>query len=94
MCSRYGKLAVPGVLTPTEIITAYEAGAQVVKIFPARAFGPDYIKDLKGPLNHINIIAVGGITIENTADYLLAGAIGVGVGSELVNLKLNRNRSF
>lgn len=88
VCNRYGKLAVPGVLTPTEVVNAIEAGAQIVKLFPARAFGPVYIKDLKGPLNQVEIMAVGGITIENAGEYIKNGAMSVGVGSELVNAKL------
>lgn len=70
VCNRYGKLAVPGVLTPTEVVNAMEAGAQIVKLFPARAFGPVYIKDLKEPLNQVEIMAVGGITIENAGEYI------------------------
>jgi len=88
VCNRYGKLAVPGVLTPTEVVNAMEAGAQIVKLFPARAFGPVYIKDLKSPLNQVEIMAVGGITIENAGEYIKNGAMSVGVGSELVNAKL------
>lgn len=88
VCNRYGKLAVPGVLTPTEVVNAIEAGAQILKLFPARAFGPVYIKDLKGPLNQVEIMAVGGITIENAGEYIKNGAMSVGVGSELVNAKL------
>ncbi|MGE5604746.1 MAG: bifunctional 4-hydroxy-2-oxoglutarate aldolase/2-dehydro-3-deoxy-phosphogluconate aldolase [Bacteroidota bacterium] len=88
VCNRYGKLAVPGVLTPTEVVNAMEAGAQIVKLFPARAFGPVYIKDLKSPLDQVEIMAVGGITIENAGEYIKNGAMSVGVGSELVNAKL------
>lgn len=88
MCSRYGKLAVPGVLTPTEIITAWQLGAQLVKIFPARAFGSAYIKDIKAPLKQIEIMAVGGINIANAAEFIKSGAMSVGVGSELVNRKI------
>ncbi|WP_313560007.1 bifunctional 4-hydroxy-2-oxoglutarate aldolase/2-dehydro-3-deoxy-phosphogluconate aldolase [Ruminiclostridium cellobioparum] len=88
MCSRYGKLAVPGVLTPTEIITAWELGAQLVKIFPAGALGPTYIKDIKAPLKQIEIMAVGGINISNAAEFIRSGAMSVGVGSELVNRRI------
>lgn len=70
MCNRYSKLAVPGVLTPTEILTAWEAGAQLVKIFPARAFGPKYIRDIKGPLPQVEMMAVGGVSLENARDFL------------------------
>jgi 2-dehydro-3-deoxyphosphogluconate aldolase / (4S)-4-hydroxy-2-oxoglutarate aldolase len=88
ICNRYSKLAVPGVLTPTEIVTALEAGAQVVKLFPARAFGPAYIKDIKGPLKQAEIMAVGGITLENAEEFIRNGAMSVGIGSELVSAKL------
>lgn len=88
MCSRYGKLAVPGVLTPTEIVTAWQAGAQLVKLFPARAFGSAYIKDIKAPLKQIEVMAVGGINVANAAEFIRSGAMSVGVGSELVNRKI------
>lgn len=88
ICSRYSKLAVPGVLTPTEIATAWQAGAQLVKLFPARAFGATYIKDVKAPLKQIEVMAVGGISIANAAEYIKSGAMSVGIGSELVNSKI------
>lgn len=85
MCNRYSKLAVPGVLTPTEILTAWEAGAQLVKIFPARAFGPKYIRDIKGPLPQVEMMAVGGVSLENAEDFIKNGAFALGIGSCLVN---------
>lgn len=85
VCNRYRRLAVPGVLTPTEIVTAMEAGAQIVKVFPARAFGPGYIKDIKGPLKQVEIMAVGGVTVDNCAEFIKSGAMSLGIGSELVN---------
>ncbi|MGG0451786.1 bifunctional 4-hydroxy-2-oxoglutarate aldolase/2-dehydro-3-deoxy-phosphogluconate aldolase [Priestia megaterium] len=85
MCNRYGVLSVIGALTPTEILTAYENGADVVKCFPANSFGPSYLKDLKGPLSHIPIIPTGGINVENVNEYLDASGIAVGLGSSLVN---------
>src|SRR5690554_1957624 len=84
-CNRYSKLAVPGVLTPTEILTAWEAGAQLVKVFPARVFGPKYIKDIKGPLPQVEIMPVGGISQENASDFMKNGAYALGIGSALVN---------
>lgn len=87
MCCRYSKIAVPGVLTPTEAVTAWQAGARIVKLFPARTFGPGYIRDIRAPLDQIEIMAVGGIGAANAADYLKAGAMSVGIGSELVNKK-------
>lgn len=88
VCNRYNKLAVPGVLTPSEIVNAMEAGAHIVKLFPARAFGPAYIKDIKGPLKHVEIMAVGGITLENAREFIRHGAMSLGIGSELVNARL------
>lgn len=80
-----GMGAFPGAMTPTEIVTAYQAGADAVKLFPAGSLGPEYVKAVKAPLSHIPLIAVGGITEKNCADYLAAGAIGIGVGGSIVN---------
>jgi 2-dehydro-3-deoxyphosphogluconate aldolase/(4S)-4-hydroxy-2-oxoglutarate aldolase len=80
-----GLCAFPGAMTPTEIVMAYNAGADVVKVFPASNLGPAYIKALKSPLSHIPLMAVGGINEKNVADFLHAGCIGVGVGGNLVN---------
>lgn len=83
-----GKISIPGALTPSEIVTAYEAGADIVKLFPAAVFGPAYFKAVKAPLKHIPVTAVGGISPENIADFLAAGAVGAGVGGNLVSPKL------
>jgi 2-dehydro-3-deoxyphosphogluconate aldolase/(4S)-4-hydroxy-2-oxoglutarate aldolase len=88
ICKRYSIPVVPGAYTPTEILTAWEAGANAVKVFPASVSGPAYIKAIKGPLPQISLSAVGGVTIENTADFFRAGVDFVGVGGELVNQKL------
>jgi len=79
-----GALALPGALTPTEIVTAWRAGADVVKVFPARAFGPRYIADLLAPLPQIPLMPTGGVDETNVAAYLRAGAVGVAVGGTLV----------
>ncbi|HYE82068.1 MAG TPA: bifunctional 4-hydroxy-2-oxoglutarate aldolase/2-dehydro-3-deoxy-phosphogluconate aldolase [Clostridia bacterium] len=92
--NRYDKLAIPGVFTPTEILLAYEAGARVVKVFPIRSLGAGYIKDIKGPLNHVNIIPVGGITVENAKEYISSGAYAVGIGSNLVRKELITENKF
>jgi len=84
-CNRYSRLAVPGVLTPTEILTAWEAGAQLVKIFPARVFGPKYIQDIKRPLPQVEMMPVGGVSLKNAADFMKNGAYALGIGSALVN---------
>lgn len=87
LTNRYNVLNIPGVMTPTEILTAYEHGAKMVKIFPANTFGPDYIKNILGPLPHVQAMVTGGISIENMNDYLAKGAVAVGIGSSLVNTK-------
>ncbi len=89
MVKRYSKVICCGALTPTEVVTAWEAGADVVKIFPANCVGgPKYIKALKGPLPHIEMIPTGGVNLETTGEFLKAGACAVAVGGELVDGKL------
>lgn len=85
---RYGKVSIPGAMTPTEILKAYELGADAVKVFPSQGLGPNYVKDLKGPLPHIPLIATGGIDLKNIAEYFKAGVIAVGVGGALINKKM------
>ena len=85
MCVAAGLVAMPGAFTPSEIVAAHEAGADVVKIFPIRALGPQYVKDVLAPLKHISLMAVGGVNPDNAADYLKAGCVGVGAGGSLVN---------
>lgn len=80
-----GMLSFPGALTPTECAFAKECGADIVKVFPAGELGPGYIKAIKAPLSHIDFMAVGGVSEKNAADFLRAGAVGVGVGGNLVN---------
>ncbi len=89
MAKRYSKVICCGALTPTEVLTAWEHGADVVKIFPANSLGgPKYIKALKGPLPHIEMIPTGGVNLETVGDFLKAGACAVAVGGELVDAKL------
>jgi 2-dehydro-3-deoxyphosphogluconate aldolase/(4S)-4-hydroxy-2-oxoglutarate aldolase len=88
MCHRYSVAALPGALTPTEIVTAWEAGADVVKVFPAGAMGgAKYLKSLKGPLPQIEMIPTGGVSLGNAKEFLEAGAYALGVGSDLVDAK-------
>ncbi len=88
ICQRYSKVIMPGALTPTEVITAWDAGADMVKIFPAgNVGGPSYIKALKAPLPQVLMVPTGGVSLENTAAFLRAGASAVAVGSELVSRK-------
>ncbi len=89
MAKRYSKVICPGALTPTEVVTAWQAGADVIKIFPADSVGgPKYIKALKGPLPHIEMIPTGGVSLTTCGDFLAAGACAVAVGGELVSAKL------
>lgn len=86
MAQRYSKVIVPGALTPTEVVAAWEAGADAVKIFPAGAMGgAKYIRALRAPFPHIEMIPTGGVNLETAADFLKAGACAVGVGNELVD---------
>jgi 2-dehydro-3-deoxyphosphogluconate aldolase/(4S)-4-hydroxy-2-oxoglutarate aldolase len=94
LCRRYSIPVMPGAYTPTEILTAWEAGADMVKVFPASIGGADYIKAIRGPLPQIHLTAVGGINLSNTADFFRAGVEAVGVGGELVSQKLLDGRDF
>jgi 2-dehydro-3-deoxyphosphogluconate aldolase/(4S)-4-hydroxy-2-oxoglutarate aldolase len=88
MARRYSKVIMPGALTPTEVLTAWEAGADIVKIFPAgNVGGPKYIKALKGPFPQIEMVPTGGVNLETAGDFLKAGACAVAVGGELVDAK-------
>lgn len=89
-----GKVSIPGAMTPTETAFAYQCGADIVKLFPAGLLGPAYIKAVKTPLKHIPVSAVGNITIENCADFIQAGAVGVGVGGNLVSALLVNEGCF
>ncbi len=95
LVKRYSKVIVPGALTPTEILTAWEAGADAVKVFPCgNVGGAKYIKALKAPFPHIELVPTGGVTLENAADFLKAGACAVGVGAELIDAVNIRHGNF
>ena len=85
LCQRYDKIVVPGAYTPTEILAAWEAGADMVKVFPAGVGGPGYIKAIGGPLPQIELVPTGGVSVENAAEFIQAGAIAVGIGGKLVD---------
>jgi len=88
MCHRYGIAVLPGALTPTEIVTAWEAGADVVKVFPASALGgAKYLKSVKAPLPQVEMIPTGGVSLATAAEFLEAGAFALGVGADLVDTK-------
>lgn len=84
-CVARGLVAMPGALTPSEAVAAWEAGARFVKIFPAGSLGPGYVKAVRAPLAHIPMLAVGGISPDNVADFMRAGCVGAGVGGNLTN---------
>jgi 2-dehydro-3-deoxyphosphogluconate aldolase/(4S)-4-hydroxy-2-oxoglutarate aldolase len=94
LCQRYDKLVMPGAFTPTEALTAWEAGADIVKIFPAEVLGPAYFKALRGPLPQIRLMPTGGVDLNTAAKFLQAGACCLGVGSQLVDPKLVAARQF
>jgi 2-dehydro-3-deoxyphosphogluconate aldolase/(4S)-4-hydroxy-2-oxoglutarate aldolase len=83
-----GAAAMPGCFSPTEILAAWEAGADVVKVFPATALGPAYFKDLRGPMPQVRLMPTGGVSLENAAEWIRAGAVAIGVGGALVDPKL------
>ena len=88
MCRRYSIPVMPGAYTPTEVVTAWESGADMVKVFPASFGGPGWIKALKAPLPQVELVPVGGVNLETASDFIRAGAAAVGVGSALINQEL------
>src|SRR5437763_3082830 len=87
LCHRYDKAVLPGAFTPTEILTAWEAGADIVKVFPADIVGPAFFKALRGPLPQIRVMPTGGVDLNTAAEFLKAGACCLGVGGQLVEPK-------
>ena len=87
LCHRYDTAVMPGCFTPTEILQAWEAGADVVKGFPATALGPAYFKDIRGPLPQVKLMPTGGVTLENAGDWIAAGAVAIGAGTAMVDAK-------
>lgn len=86
-CHARGVPVTPGCFTPTEILDAWEAGADIVKVFPATALGPGYIKDVRAPLPQVKLMPTGGVTVDNAGEWIAAGAVAVGVGSALLDTK-------
>ena len=89
-----GLVSMPGALTPTEIQAAHAAGADFVKLFPVNSMGPDYVKAVSAPLKHVRLIAVGGVDVENMSTYLKAGAVGFGLGSNIIDKKAIEANDF
>lgn len=85
LCNRYSVPTVIGAFTPTEILSAWEAGASIVKVFPASVGGPRYLKDVQGPLPHVKLMPTGGVSNDNAADFIRAGAVGIAAGGNLVD---------
>jgi 2-dehydro-3-deoxyphosphogluconate aldolase/(4S)-4-hydroxy-2-oxoglutarate aldolase len=94
VCRRYSKIVIPGAFTPTEILTAWEAGADIVKVFPATVGGPRYLRDIRGPLPQIRLMPTGGVNLENTPDFIRAGAVAVAAGTSLVDKKAVSERKY
>ncbi len=87
MCQRYDKLIMPGAFSPTEVLTAWEAGADIVKIFPSEITGPAYLKALHGPLPQVRLMPTGGVNLQTAAEFLKCGACALGIGGSLVEPK-------
>lgn len=94
LTNKYGRISIPGVFSPTEIVQAYSYGADILKVFPATNFGPKYFKDLKGPLGHIPLMPTGGVNLDNMADFVANGAVAIGIGGALFEKENLENRNF
>src|SRR5438874_5434691 len=94
LCARYDKLVMPGCFTPTEILTAWEAGADIIKVFPAHVLGPAFFEAMRGPLPQVRLMPTGGVDLTTAADFLKAGACCLGVGGQLVEPKAVAARDF
>jgi 2-dehydro-3-deoxyphosphogluconate aldolase/(4S)-4-hydroxy-2-oxoglutarate aldolase len=86
-CHERGVPVTPGCFTPTEILDAWDGGADIVKVFPATALGPGYIKDVRAPLPQVKLMPTGGVTVDNASEWIKAGAVAVGIGSGLLDAK-------
>ncbi len=94
LCHRYSKVCIPGAYTPTEILSAWQCGADFVKVFPAEALGPQFIKAVRAPLPQVKMIPVGGVTLDTIPAYIQAGVTAVAVGSNLAPKKMVAERRF
>ena len=91
---QFGMISIPGALTPSEVVAAEQAGADYVKLFPVSSLGPEYVKSILAPLNGVKLLAVGGVSREDTGKYLAAGCVGFGVGGGIVNRKLCEEKKW
>jgi 2-dehydro-3-deoxyphosphogluconate aldolase/(4S)-4-hydroxy-2-oxoglutarate aldolase len=94
LCNRYDKAVMPGAFTPTEIVSAWEAGADIVKVFPADVVGPTFFKALQGPLPQIRLMPTGGVDLKTGPEFLKAGACCLGVGSQMVEPKAIHDKNY
>ncbi len=94
MCHRYGKVAIPGTLTPNEILAAQEAGADLIKVFPAGVMGPRYLRDVLAPLPQVKLVPTGGVNLNTAADFIKNGAVALAVGSALVSGQVVAEENF
>ncbi|MBX3440811.1 MAG: bifunctional 4-hydroxy-2-oxoglutarate aldolase/2-dehydro-3-deoxy-phosphogluconate aldolase [Planctomyces sp.] len=94
LCRRYDKVVMPGAFTPTEVLTAWEAGADVVKLFPAEIGGPGHLRALKGPFPQIRLLPTGGVNLETLGEFVKAGACAVGLGTALVEKQALESRNL
>ena len=94
MCRRYDKIVAPGAFTPTEILNAWQAGADIVKVFPASRLGPKFLSDVKAPLPQVSLMPTGGVNKENAEDFIRAGADVISVGSALLDKKAMANENY
>ena len=85
LCRRYDKVVLPGAFTPTEVVQAWQAGADIVKVFPSDCVGPQYLKALRGPLPQVRLMPTGGVNLDTAAEFLRCGACALGVGGALVS---------
>jgi 2-dehydro-3-deoxyphosphogluconate aldolase/(4S)-4-hydroxy-2-oxoglutarate aldolase len=94
LCRRYDRPVLPGAFTPTEILAAWEAGADIVKVFPAEVLGPAFFKAVRGPLPQVRLMPTGGVDLTTAADFLKAGACCLGVGGQLVDAAAIKARDY
>ena len=86
-CLESGVVCMPGCFSPTEILQGWNAGADIIKVFPATSLGPKYFKDIAGPLPHVRLMPTGGVSVDNVGEWVAAGAVAVGIGSDLLDKK-------
>jgi 2-dehydro-3-deoxyphosphogluconate aldolase/(4S)-4-hydroxy-2-oxoglutarate aldolase len=94
LCKRYTALVMPGAFSPTEILTAWEAGADIVKVFPSEITGPAYLKAVRAPLPQVRLMPTGGVNLQTAAEFLKAGACALGIGGSLVSAEAIKNRDW